>query len=56
VAINDYAKIFSQGFVLNIYAVFITTGKALLSEEQAKIAKVILRKMMTPSTSCVGLS
>lgn len=43
--LNDW----DRRFVLNIYDMFVTTGKAPLSEKQIKKAKVILRKMMTPS-------
>lgn len=42
--LNDW----DRRFVLNIYDVFVTTGKAPLSEKQAKKARVILRKMLTP--------
>jgi hypothetical protein len=43
--LNDW----DRRFVLNIYDVFVTTGKAPLSEKQAKKARVILRKMLTPA-------
>ena len=43
--LNDW----DRRFVLNIYDMWVTTGKAPLSSKQEKKAKVILRKMMTPS-------
>lgn len=41
-------------FVLNIYDVFVTTGKAPLSPKQIQKAKIILRKMMTPASGGTG--
>jgi hypothetical protein len=43
--LNDW----DRRFVLNIYDMWVTTGKAPLSLKQQSKAKVILRKMMTPS-------
>lgn len=42
--LNDW----DRRFVLNVYDMYVTTGKAPLSDKQIKKAKVILRKMMTP--------
>jgi hypothetical protein len=38
-------------FVLNLYDRQVTTGSCPVSEKQAKKAKVIVRKMMTPVSS-----
>lgn len=43
--LNDW----DRRFVLNIYDMWMTTGRAPLSVKQQAKAKVILRKMMTPS-------
>lgn len=45
--LNDW----DRRFVLNIYDMWTTTGRVPLSEKQAKKARVILRKMMTPCAS-----
>jgi len=48
--LNDW----DRRFVLNIYDMWVTTGKAPLSLKQEVKARVILRKMMTPSTHSEG--
>jgi hypothetical protein len=49
-----YLNDWDRRFVLNIYDMFVTTGKAPLSKKQEVKAAVILRKMMVPSWSCAA--
>lgn len=45
--LNDW----DRRFVLNVYDMKITSGRCPLSEKQINKARVILRKMLTPSQS-----